>query len=177
MFWSRLAFAALIVFSGATVAFSARTAGSIAPAPRMLAARAHHSATLLPDGKVLIAGGMRRNGEIHASAEVYDPAARSFRATGAMKHDRVGHIAVLLRSGQVLVAGVMSESRFKLPPEAVEIGAGRLLIAGGGRGVEIYDVSSGRFAVAAGRMNDARHFATETRLRDGTVLVGNNYGE
>ncbi len=66
----------------------------------MLEARSGHTATLLPDGKVLIAGGMRRNQDFYKSAELYDPATGKFLPTGEMSIGRVGQIAVLLRSGQ-----------------------------------------------------------------------------
>ena len=46
----------------------------------MLEPRSGHSATLLPNGKVLIAGGMRRNQDFYRSAELYDPATGKFRA-------------------------------------------------------------------------------------------------
>jgi hypothetical protein len=71
----------------------------------MLEPRSGQTATLLPDGKVLIAGGMRRNQDFYKSAELYDPATGKFQPTGEMSERRVGHIAVLLRSGKVLVAG------------------------------------------------------------------------
>jgi len=49
-------------------------AGSLNPATPMLEPRSGHTATLLPDGRVLIAGGMRGNQEFYKSAELYDPA-------------------------------------------------------------------------------------------------------
>src|SRR5271154_2300027 len=79
--------------------------GSVPPAAPMLEPRSSQTATLLPDGRVLIAGGMRRNQDFYKSAELYDPATGKFKATGEMNQRRVGHIAVLLRSGKVLVAG------------------------------------------------------------------------
>src|SRR5580693_8256921 len=75
-------------------------AGSLAPATPMLEPRSGHSATLLPDGKVLIVGGMRRNQDFYKSAELYDPATGKFKQTGEMNERRVGHIAVLLPSGK-----------------------------------------------------------------------------
>jgi hypothetical protein len=71
----------------------------------MLEPRSGHTATLLPDSKVLIAGGMRRNQDFYKSSELYDPATGKFRLSGEMSIGRVSQIAVLLRSGRVLIAG------------------------------------------------------------------------
>ena len=49
-------------------------AGVLTPGPPMIEPRSGHTATLLPDGKVLIVGGMRRNQDFYKSAELYDPA-------------------------------------------------------------------------------------------------------
>src|SRR5690348_14679876 len=79
--------------------------GSIMPSVPMLAPRSGHTATLLPDGRVLIAGGMRRNQDFYRSAELYDPNTGKFQPTGDMNLARVGPAAVLLRSGKVLIVG------------------------------------------------------------------------
>ncbi len=74
----------------------------------MTTVRDGHSATLLPNGKVLIAGGGPRvNGAGYslASAELYDPATATFAATGDMKVERTFHTATLLNNGKVTVAG------------------------------------------------------------------------
>src|SRR5579859_2787687 len=86
-------------------AVAVTAAGSITPASSMLESRSGHTATLLPDGRVLIAGGMRRNQDFYKSAELYDPASGKFQPAGEMSIGRVGLIAVLLRSGKVLIAG------------------------------------------------------------------------
>ncbi len=72
----------------------------------MLAARFVHTATLLPNGTVLIAGGP------HSTAELYDPATGVFSPTGGMETGRAEHSATLLQYGKVLVAG--GGSRFPL---------------------------------------------------------------
>ncbi len=69
-------------------------------------ARSSHSATLLPGGKVLVAGGI--NTSSFASTELFDPAAGGWRPTGSMSAARQNHTATLLNTGRVLVAGGLS---------------------------------------------------------------------
>jgi hypothetical protein len=164
-------------------------------------ARSGHTATLLHDGTVLIAGG--GNGGLIAGAELYDPKIGTFSETGSLNTPRHKHTAGLLPDGRVLIAGgsderdwhgtmnsteiydphtgkftaaaPLNDSRFKLPDEAVQLASGRLLVAGGSREVEVFDPASGKFLVVAGQMNDSRHFMSETRLRDGSVLLAGGY--
>src|SRR6266567_7883503 len=74
------------------------TTGSLATA------RDSHTATLLPSGKGLVAGGRNSGGKL-SSAELYDPVAGTWSSTGRLDHARAGHTATLLPSGKVLVAG------------------------------------------------------------------------
>ena len=67
-------------------------------------ARQVHTATLLPSGQVLVAGGQNSSGAL-SSAELYDPATGTWAATGGLGTTRAFHTATLLPSGQVLVAG------------------------------------------------------------------------
>lgn len=125
--------------------------GSVRPGPPMLEPRSGHSATLLPNGKVLIAGGMRRNQEFYRSAELYDPTTGKFQPTGEMNMARVGQRAVLLRSGKVLIAGGW------VGPECTN-------------SVELYDPLSGKFTAIA-KMTTRRGQPSATLLSDGDVLI------
>lgn len=77
-------------------------------------ARMNHSATLLDDGKVLIAGGTGPNGEQYNTAELYDPATGKFTSAGTLNKARTGHHASLIsqpgKPSQVLIYGGYSLS-------------------------------------------------------------------
>jgi hypothetical protein len=70
----------------------------------MSVGRAFSAATLLPDGRVLVAGGDAGQ-QVFASAELYDPSTGTFSATGSMSATRAWATAALLPNGRVLVAG------------------------------------------------------------------------
>ena len=134
------------LYDPATATFS--TTGS------MTAARQGHTATMLPDGTVLIAGGAANIGfrSQLASAEIYDPASGSFHATGSMSTPREGHSATLLRDGRVLIAGGS--------PNGTATTAS----------VEVYDYHTGRFTSIA-PMGVPRSTHTATLMRNGQVLI------
>jgi N-acetylneuraminic acid mutarotase len=116
----------------------------------MSVARRQHTATLLWDGNVLIAGGRDSSGAL-ATAEVFDPATGSFATTGSLNVARYGHTAVLLSNGKVLVAGGRDAS-------------GALASA------ELYDPAVGTWSVTGGLVAP-RADHTATLLPNGTVLV------
>ncbi|MEI6078280.1 MAG: kelch repeat-containing protein [Verrucomicrobiota bacterium] len=70
----------------------------------MMTNRFGHTATLLPNGKVLVTGGDAGIVSL-ASSEIYDPTAETWTATGALNNDRQWQTATLLANGKVLVAG------------------------------------------------------------------------
>jgi len=126
------------------------------PTGSMGAAREYQTATLLPDGRVLIAGGIGASGAALASAELFDPKTGQFSPTGSMAHARWSHTATLLPDGRVLVAG--GDDRVK-----------RLASA------ELYDPKTGEFS-ATGSMTTGRELPTATLLPDGRVLVAGGDG-
>jgi|GEM_PF-2930975 len=96
-----------------------RSARTSAP---MESARDYHTATLMPDGRVLLVGGLDQQAAgccPQPTAELFDPARAAFFPTGALAASRPGraaHTATLLRSGDVLVAGGLTGSFDFLPP-------------------------------------------------------------
>jgi hypothetical protein len=114
-------------------------------------ARANHTATLLPSGKVLVAGGFNLSGVL-SSAELCDPAAGTWTATGSLGTARQNHSATLLPSGKVLVVGGYNGSSGYL------------------NSAELYDAAAETWT-ATGSMAFPRSAHTATLLATGKVLV------
>lgn len=163
--------------------------------------RSVHTATLLNDGSVLVAGGMDNSQSPLKSAETFNPESNSFQTISDMKTPRVGHIAVLLKSGNVLIAGGFDSRKPTASAEifdartrtfkAVEnmkiargghvgtlLNDGRVLISGsetGEKEIEIFDEKNGSFSIV-GKMSVSRLAHTSTLLNDGKVLIaGGSY--
>jgi hypothetical protein len=68
-------------------------------------ARAHHTATLLPSGRMLVAGGSSDTAAAHADAELWDPATDDVVGVVPMRRGYRQHATVLLGDGSVLIAG------------------------------------------------------------------------
>ena len=122
----------------------------------MNAARVNHTATLLPDGRVLVVGGDGPSGPV-ASAELYEPVTGKFTSTASMAAVRAGHTATLLSGGRVLVAG---------GADALDDSLAANILAS----AELYDPLTGAFS-PAGSMAVGRQFQTATLLPDGRVLI------
>ena len=77
----------------------------------MLSTRQRHTATLLSDGTVLMAGGSEFDGnvDILAAAEIFDPNTATFTGTGGLLTRRIEHTATLLKDGTVLVTGGLND--------------------------------------------------------------------
>jgi hypothetical protein len=158
--------------------------------------RSFHAATLLPSGKVLVAGGLDASGKPLASAEVYDPVAGTFTSTlNGMPNKAVGATATTLSNGKVLLAGGGNASTQLYDPvantwsssggmssqrsyhTATVLGNGKVLIAGGSgnngattNSAQLYDPNTGSFT-ATGNMIVSRDFHTATLLASGKVLI------
>jgi hypothetical protein len=171
----------------------------------MTIARSFHTATLLPNGLVLVSGGIGSDGLTVATAELYDTATGLWSATGGMADARTGHTATLLSNGLVLVAGGYTFSstplasaelydpttglwsatgsmmtgryfqRATLLPNDQVLAAGGLTAGGALSSAELYDPVSGTWSTAAS-MAAARYVDTATLLQSGQVLVAGGHG-
>ncbi|HMP82275.1 MAG TPA: kelch repeat-containing protein, partial [Verrucomicrobiota bacterium] len=169
-------------------------AGSFTYTGTMHTTRDHHTATLLPNGKVLVAGGYRST-----SAELFDPGNGTWSVTGSLTFARQFHTATLLPNGKVLVAG--GEDGYNGHPASAELfdpgtgtwsvtGSlafprtfhtstllpnGKVLVTGGGgfgnlTSAELYDPATGTWSIT-GSLSTARASHTATLLPNGKVLV------
>lgn len=129
----------------------------------MVVPRHSHTATLLPNGKVLVAGGSSScssvgcSGSVLSSDELYDPATGLFALTGNMGQPRGAHNATLLRNGKVLITG-----------------------GGSNNTAELYDPASGLFSIAGTsggtlQTSPADNARNALLLPSGDVLLGFNY--
>jgi hypothetical protein len=211
-----LTISSFMVATVATVPARAQS-GSFTPTGDMTIARSQHTATLLPDGNVLIAGGVQSSStgtRLLASTERYDPTSGRFIPAASMTTTRRGHTATLLPDGRVLIAGGYggdtsgwgtplasaelydpSSDRFTKTRDliaatgfhtALLLPSGQVLIVGGsGVGTypnnmapaELYDPAVGMFTAAGpyvGR-GECDFCAPSVLLADGTVLFPGQY--
>lgn len=177
-----------------------QTYGKITEIGKLSEARAAHTATRLNDGKILIAGGMERNGVFFDDADIFDPKTNNFaQAKNKMSVKRVSHTATLLLDGKVLIVGGWSN---RLPESSAEIydpktekftrigdtnrrrsghsatllDNGKVLIAGGFDGqerlseAEVFDPQNNSFTLI-GKMRNVRSVHAATKLADGRILL------
>ncbi|HZC46846.1 MAG TPA: kelch repeat-containing protein [Candidatus Acidoferrum sp.] len=130
--------------------------GNRVEALAMTTPRADAAAIRLRDGRVLICGGTATGevGGVLSSAELYDPAARTFSPTGAMTVPRAGQTITMLHDGRALLTGGVRNAGFRSQLASAEI----------------YDPATGTFS-ATGSMSTPREGHTATILRDGRVLI------
>jgi hypothetical protein len=154
---------AFLLSAGACLALAGSagaTTFTFAPTGDMNLPRVDHTAALLPDGRVLVAGGYAPL--VTSTAEIYDPATGKWTFTGSMTVERAIYTATSLQNGLVLVAGGFSDpSGDIITPTA-----------------DLYDPATGVWT-ATGSMHNPHAEHTATLLQDGTVLVtggGNAHG-
>jgi N-acetylneuraminic acid mutarotase len=140
------------------------TTNSFIATSALLTARYAHTATVLANGKMLVAGGfggptstIQSGGAALAAAELYDPTTGTWTATGSMNNARMNHTATLLPSGRVLVAGGSTGT-------ATTASA------------EVYDPTSGTWTLVPS-MTTPRQSQRAVSLSNGTVLIVGGFND
>jgi uncharacterized protein (TIGR03437 family) len=130
------------------------------PTPPMNSGRVLHTVTLLPNGKVLAAGGSAASFRpvLQRTAELYDPATNTWTLTGEMTTPRVTHSTTLLANGKVLVTGGSSDGSSIVLAQA-----------------ELYDPATGQWS-ATGNMTSLRVIHSLTLLPSGFALAAGGSG-
>src|ERR1039457_7206525 len=177
-------------------------AGSFIFTQDMGISRADYAATILPNGKVLLAGGSSEGPVTLQSTQLYDPVAGTFSATGSLNTPRNYHTDTLLRNGKVLIAGGYGYSQELASAElydpvagtftpstgtmpvamaghtATLLQNGQVLLAGGMpaglNSAQLYNPTTDSFSLT-GSMANAREFFTATLLPNGKVLVAGGW--
>ncbi|MDH4335110.1 MAG: hypothetical protein OEW24_07625 [Chloroflexota bacterium] len=132
------------------------TPTAASPTGQMTVGRQIHTATLLADGRVLVAGGVDRYDVALASAELHDPQTGTFSPTGSLATARGFHTATRLADGRVLFAGG-NPRQWNFP--------GPFFTS-----AELYDPQAGTFS-PTGSLATGRNLHTATLLLDGRVLI------
>jgi N-acetylneuraminic acid mutarotase len=178
------------------------TTGTWALTGGLQVSRVLHSATLLPNGKVLVAGGENDSLQAEATCELYDPQTGSWSFIGSLNVARFSHTATLLQYGRVLVAGgfdsqfnVLNSAELYDPQTgswslagsmvvglpgatATLLNTGKVLVTGGEFATfitELYDPATGTWT-ETGALHETRSYNSAALLQDGRVLVAGGPG-
>src|SRR6266566_276840 len=154
---------AVAIFGARIGSSQPRSIGSWSAAAHLSTGRAEHAATLLKDGRVLVAGGFDGRGQPLASAELYHPATNRWTVSAPMHQVRAGPTAILLKDGRVMVVG----------------GFGSTVEDGGAlpspvSSAEIYDPRTNQWSIT-GPMVHTRLFPSVAMLQDGRVLAAGGF--
>ena len=139
--------------TGATV----RAPGSVARAADMKVVRMAHTATSLPDGRVLVLGGFTNEGEAAKSAESYDPITGRFSALPRMITVRHSHTTTVLPNGRLLIVGGHGNASTTLAS------------------AELFDPATNTFS-PTGSLRTARAGHVAVALTNGKVLIAGGVG-
>ncbi len=133
--------------------------GTIQAAGSMSIARSGHTATLLPNGKILVTGGAIQDplptnagySTLTATAELYDPTSGTSTAIGNMNVPLAGHQAILLQNGKVLILGPASAQIYDPSANAFSPVDGSSLLNSGSIATLLLD---GRVLITCGAVPD-----------------------
>jgi hypothetical protein len=196
--WSAALLALALTMTAAPAASQA--ASGFADTNPMSVERVRHTATLLPNGEVLVVGGQDEDNISLASAELFDPASETWTMTEPLPEPRQNHTATLLPSGRVMVIGgtgnAVDQGGVAVydaatgtwgdgPPLPVAradhtttlLPGAKLLVAGGAIGTAptdtafLLDLKTGNWTPTANTMSAQRRFPEAALLPDGRVLI------
>ncbi len=129
--------------------------GKVTGVADMNTKRSVHTATLLPDGRVFLAGGILKVEGIeenNTSTEYFNPSKNSFATGPSMAEKRAGHTATLLKNGKILITGGFNETGFL-------------------NSASLLNTSSNTFEAVGSTLSEPRAAHTATLLQDGRVLL------
>lgn len=153
LLWGLLAVSLIATLAAPALA---QTSGTWSTTGSLNTARSGHTATLLANGQVLVAGGSNATGAL-ASAELYNPATGKWTATASMATRRYAHSATLLSNGAVLVAGGI-------------VNISNTGIVTVSSSAELYNPFTGQWTTT-GSMTSPRYSQGATLLQNGQVLT------
>ncbi len=138
-------------------------AKKILPAGKLVTPRGDHTATLLKDGRVLVAGGRSAYSKYVAAAEIFDPkkfdpknpGAKTWSSTAPASVKRVSHGAALLPNGKVMVIGGYSTGHLD--------------------SLELFDPAGNTWSLLATKLKVKRASPSVTALKGGNVVIAGGY--